>query len=213
MASPGNLPQSTTVNDSTTNYFNNYFKTNVNVSQNVDDAVIGFFQSVTGSKEAGINMAAAVLYTAANQGLDPMLVVDELRALKTGKKIEVKDPIDAALFVDTYNTYQEMVLNKSEYDVGQLFYIPLLNVFYQLQYSPELGNTTIATISGYKAEKVVLTKDTTVYNYFEISYVQEQNELNSYLTLLLNLNRVNTSLLGISNSPQTNKYIQRAILP
>ena len=38
-------------------------------------------------------------------------------------------------------------------------------------------------------------------------------ELNGYLTVLLNTNRVGTSLLGISNSPQTNKYIQRAILP
>jgi hypothetical protein len=38
-------------------------------------------------------------------------------------------------------------------------------------------------------------------------------ELNAYLTLILNLNRVGTSLLGISNSPQQSQYIVRSILP
>jgi hypothetical protein len=38
-------------------------------------------------------------------------------------------------------------------------------------------------------------------------------ELNAYLTMFLNINRASTSLLGISNQPQTNKYIARAILP
>ena len=39
-----------------------------------------------------------------------------------------------------------------------------------------------------------------------------KNELNAYLTMFLNLNRVGTSLLGLSNSPQLNKYIARSIL-
>lgn len=38
-------------------------------------------------------------------------------------------------------------------------------------------------------------------------------ELNAYLTLILNLNRVGTSLLGISNNPQQSQYIIRSILP
>ena len=38
-------------------------------------------------------------------------------------------------------------------------------------------------------------------------------QLSAYLALFINLNRVNTSLLGISNSPQPNKYVSRAILP
>lgn len=41
----------------------------------------------------------------------------------------------------------------------------------------------------------------------------DKKQLNSYLTLFLNLNRVGTSLLGISNTPVTNKYIERSILP
>lgn len=37
-------------------------------------------------------------------------------------------------------------------------------------------------------------------------------QLNSYLTMFLNLNRIGTSYLGINNQPAVNKYIKRAIL-
>jgi hypothetical protein len=37
-------------------------------------------------------------------------------------------------------------------------------------------------------------------------------ELNLYLAMFLNLNRVGTSLVGINNNPVQNKYITRAIL-
>jgi hypothetical protein len=39
------------------------------------------------------------------------------------------------------------------------------------------------------------------------------SQLNAYLTMFLNLNRVSTSMLGISNAPMTNKYVSRTILP
>lgn len=38
------------------------------------------------------------------------------------------------------------------------------------------------------------------------------NELNAYLALFLNLNRVPTSLLGVKLPPVTNAYISRTIL-
>lgn len=38
-------------------------------------------------------------------------------------------------------------------------------------------------------------------------------QLNDYTTMFLNLNRIGTSLLGISNAPLTNKYVSRMILP
>lgn len=38
------------------------------------------------------------------------------------------------------------------------------------------------------------------------------SQLDAYLTMLLNLNRAGTSLLGLNNSPRTSKYIQRTIL-
>jgi hypothetical protein len=117
----GNLPPSSSTNK-TTEYFNNFFKSELTTSQNVDDAIIGYFQTITGDKESGRTLAATVLSTALGQGIDPMTVVDEFRSLKP-------------------------------------------------------------------------------------------NELNAYLTVFLNINRANTSLLGIGNTPQTNKYIERAILP
>lgn len=40
-----------------------------------------------------------------------------------------------------------------------------------------------------------------------------RDELNAYLCMFLNLNRVGTSLLGISNSPIKNKYVERQIRP
>lgn len=40
-----------------------------------------------------------------------------------------------------------------------------------------------------------------------------RGELNAYLTLFLNMQRVGTSYLGITNEPPLNKYVQRAILP
>ena len=119
--SNGNLPPSSTKN-ATTDYFNNYFKDTFTVSQNANDAVIGYFQTVTGDKDSGNTLASTVIYTATSQGLDPMDLIDEFRKLEPG-------------------------------------------------------------------------------------------ELNAYLTMFLNINRASTSLLGISNSPQTNKYIARAILP
>jgi len=117
----GNLPPTTT-GDKTTEYFDVFFKNGVNTSSNVNDAFVGYFQQVTGDKEAGVTVAASVLYVALNSGLEPMSLLDEFRKLNPG-------------------------------------------------------------------------------------------ELNAYLTTILNVNRVGTSLLGITNTPQPNQYLTRAILP
>jgi|APCry1669190731_1035312.scaffolds.fasta_scaffold163327_1 hypothetical protein len=117
----GNLPPASN-NNTTTGYFDNFFTQINTVSENVNDAVIGYFQELTGNKDSGATLAAAVLYTAQQQNIEPMQLIDEFRKLKP-------------------------------------------------------------------------------------------NELNAYLTMFLNFNRVGTSLLGLSNTPQTSKYITRAILP
>jgi hypothetical protein len=70
----------------------------------------------------------------------------------------------------------------------------------------------IEAIQGYKRETVSLGSGQYEYNYFYVSYTQEQDEITPFLTVLLNQNRVNTSLLGITNTPPVNKYVQRAIL-
>ena len=70
----------------------------------------------------------------------------------------------------------------------------------------------IESVADYKRETISLGGGQYEYNYFYISYTQEEDEITPYLTVLLNQNRVNTSLLGISNTPAVNKYIQRSIL-
>lgn len=121
MSVTGNLPISNINTNSTTAYFNNFFTPDYTISQNVDDTIVGYFQTITGNKESGTALAASVIYTAQTQGIDPITILDEFRKLN-------------------------------------------------------------------------------------------KNELNAYLTMFLNLNRVGTSLLGLSNSPQLNKYIARSIL-
>ena len=117
----GNLPPAS-ANNNTIDFFNSFFTQSTGVSENTNDAIVGYFQKITGDKEAGITMASAVLFTAQQQGISPMTLLDEFRKLNPG-------------------------------------------------------------------------------------------ELNAYLTMLLNINRQGTSLLGLSNQPQTSKYITRAILP
>ena len=84
MATSGNLPPNTNVN-STTEYFNNYFVDRFTTSPNINDAVTGYFQSVTGDTEAGKTLASTVIYTALSQGLDPMSLIDEFKKSKAGK--------------------------------------------------------------------------------------------------------------------------------
>ena len=38
-------------------------------------------------------------------------------------------------------------------------------------------------------------------------------QVNNYLTMFLNLNRIGSSLLGLSNVPVTNKYVARMVKP
>ena len=105
----------------TPTYFNNFYSPNVTVSQNVDDAVIGFFENISESKEGARALAGSVILTAISQGLNPMEVVGRF-----------------------------------------------------LEKSP--------------------------------------GELSAYTAMFLNLNRVGTSYLGITNVPYTNKYVKRLII-
>lgn len=211
--SSGNLPLSSTPADQTQDFFNNFFKGELRVSQNVDDATLGFFETITGERESARTLASVVLYTSLKQGLDPMSFIEELRNLKSGVKKEVKTPVDPLLVETAFETITDIEANKSSFDPGQLFYASADNKFYLL------NSNRVETASNYTAEPVtILTEDqflqqpATVYNFYQVTYIREGNALNAYLTMFLNLNRANTSLLGISNSPQTNKYITRTIL-
>jgi hypothetical protein len=332
MANNGNLPSKES-NNATGNYFNNYFTTQYSTSPDINDAITGYFQKVTGDADAGKTLAATVIYTALSNGIEPMSLIDEFRKLKTGKKVEIKTPIDSTNVVGTYTTYDEVVAHKNEYPIGKLFYVGSTNSFYrsfaksipveqpivvqttfenpgffneQITFDdsftanvgdyiyqpatganatvvsePTVGNTTVTVIynsnemftdegniqiegvdanvyltnteltfnypipptqefinpenvvnpdlyitktiidqtiqiqqvTGYKADRIVTGPGQYDYNYYEVTTKQDTDELTPYLTVLLNTNRVGTSLLGLSNSPKINKYIQRAILP
>ena len=150
-----NLPVISNTN-ATIRYFNNYFGPEVTVNQNIDNTVLGFFESVTGNKQSARVLASAVLYTAAIQGVDPLGVVEELRTLARRNQ-----PTTAAVRY-TDNAQQ----NSDKY-----------------------------------ATPGPLTQQN---NFIEV---------NAYLAMFLNLSRVNTSLLGITNEPPRSKYVERAILP
>ena len=106
----------------TLKYFNNFFETPVEISSNVDAAIIAYFEQIADSKESARALASAVIYTSVKQGLDPMETLKEFQRLPKG-------------------------------------------------------------------------------------------ELDAYTAMFLNFERKGTSYLGISNQPQVNKYIQRAIRP
>lgn len=152
-----NLPQKTDKSNITTGYFNNFFKAGLTVNQNVDNAILTYFETVTGNKDAAITLASTVLYTALTQGIDPVQVLSELNKLSK------------------------------------------INAAGQASATPYNQRVTIAVNENAKPGPNQKSKSNV--------------ELNAYLAMFLNLNRVNTSLLGISNAPPVNKYVQRAILP
>jgi hypothetical protein len=198
MSTPnGNIPSNNNT-VATTDYFNNFFTADFTVTQNVDDAVIAYFESITGNKETARVLASTVLYTALSQGIEPMSVIEELRNLQLKNRS---------------NEQKYLVVNKDGTGNKQTVFA---------------SNPTDAIIKA--GEQIGLTPQNSIIQLkADLSYSSSQtadqyakpgpppranlSELDAYLTMLLNLNRVSTSLLGISNQPQTNKYVQRAILP
>lgn len=245
-AIPGNLPTNPDQTQNTTTFFNNFYTQTPSISDGANSTVIAYFQQITGTVEAGRTLAGAVIYTATQQGIDPISLVEELKKIsdKNKQDIAVLTPLTQSVIIE-YATYQEIVANISDYTEGQLYYIPALNVFYQLT------SDMIKAVNGYQADVIFLQDEIITYNFSKVSYTSGKysqrtvanaadtdvynngtwtssgnqyanagpskasndiSELNAYLTMFLNLNRSGTSLLGLSNSPQTSKYITRTIL-
>lgn len=171
MAINGNLPGETTNSPDTTNYFNNFYSPSTNTSPMINDAVIAYFQTITGREDTGKNLAAAILYTSLQQGIDPMSVIEQLQ-----------------------------ILSRKNQDNEPEYYKGLTN---QQAQDTDVYNTETNTWSS-SGKQYAKPGPSASFN--------QIGELDAYLTMFLNLNRVGTSLLGLSNSPQTSSYIQRAIL-
>lgn len=65
-------------------FFNNFFEFPIEVSSNVDAAIIAHFEQIAENKEAARALASAVIYTAIKQGLNPMAVLDEFKKIPLG---------------------------------------------------------------------------------------------------------------------------------
>lgn len=169
MALNGNLPKPDNVN-STTEYFNNYFSDRFTTSPNINDAVIGYFQSVTGDVDSGKALAATVIYTALSQGLDPMSLVDEFRKLKAGRRVEVKTPIPNSSVIDSFTSYNQIVGDKNKYPVGQLFYVSSKNIFYRSYYAEISIQQPLVIQTSFADQTIVTTvaTKTSAHIYFGV---------------------------------------------
>lgn len=90
MAVSNNLTVSsikTDLNSSAKDFFNNYFQPGFTVSQNVDNAVLGYFEKITNNKEAARVLASSVLYTSMAQKVNPMTVMDKIRSMSVEESI------------------------------------------------------------------------------------------------------------------------------
>ena len=172
MAINGNLPGQTTNNPSTTNYFNNFYDQTSGAGPMVNDAVVAFFQKITGNADTGKNLAASVIYTALQQNIDPIDIVNQLKALNDKENL---------IHPTAHYSHETNYLAEDDY-----------------VYDPNTGTWATGTKNYAKPGPSTPYANVT--------------ELDAYLTMLLNLNRVGTSLLGISNSPQTSPYVERMIL-
>jgi hypothetical protein len=65
-------------------FFNNFFALNFTVGPD-NDAIVAYFEQYTGTVAAGKALAAAVLYTAQSQNINPMQVLADFQKLTPGQ--------------------------------------------------------------------------------------------------------------------------------
>lgn len=66
-------------------FFNNFFEIPIEVSSNVDAAIVAYFEQVTDNQESARALASAVIYTSVKQGLNPMDTLKEFQKLPIGE--------------------------------------------------------------------------------------------------------------------------------
>lgn len=75
MTQPNNI-QATDLSGNLANptdfYFSNFYTPTFTVSQNIDDAILAFFERVTENKESAKILASSVIYISIARGIDPM---------------------------------------------------------------------------------------------------------------------------------------------
>jgi hypothetical protein len=66
----------------TTGFFNNFGSPTYAVSENVNDAILGYFESVTGNPQSAAVLASAVIYTSLQNGANPMNIIADFQKLE-----------------------------------------------------------------------------------------------------------------------------------
>lgn len=67
----------------TTNYFNNYFDPSLQIDQNINDAILSYFEQHTDNIESAKLLVQAVIETAQAQRQDPLTVLNSFQSLST----------------------------------------------------------------------------------------------------------------------------------
>lgn len=80
--SPTNL--NTTGFTKTTAYFNNYFLQPLDISQEVNDSILSYFEQQTGNKDSAKILVQSVIETAQLQREDPLQVLNRFMKLPKG---------------------------------------------------------------------------------------------------------------------------------
>lgn len=84
-------------------YFNNIFALDFSIGATRNDAINAYFEEYTGSASAGDALAAAVMYTATAQGVNPMSIIDQFKKLAPG---ELNNYLTAFLNINRVPTSQ-----------------------------------------------------------------------------------------------------------
>ena len=79
---PSNL--ATQALDQTNKFFSNYFIPDYTVSTGTNDAILSWFEQVTGDRESAELLAQTVINTAQLNNEDPMLVLDQFMKMPMG---------------------------------------------------------------------------------------------------------------------------------
>lgn len=65
-------------------FFNNYFNKPITISTAKNDAIVTYFETLTGDVTSATVLASAVIYTSGALNVDPMSVLDEFKKLDNG---------------------------------------------------------------------------------------------------------------------------------
>lgn len=75
------MTQVTSLTNPTTKFFNNIYTPVEGVSQTINDAIYGYFETVTENKESAKILTSVVIDTAKQQNLDPLAVLEDFKNL------------------------------------------------------------------------------------------------------------------------------------